>query len=73
VTNSAIASRISQPFHIHGNFPSTIALNHKLIIHDFPDVGNITFRQIIAARCMRQTDQIQDFAGGSPANPMDIG
>jgi len=44
MTYSAVTARISQPFYIHGNFPPTIALDYKVIIHDFSDVGDITFR-----------------------------
>jgi hypothetical protein len=73
VPQATITAQVHEPFDIHGYFATAITFNHKILIQNFSNFGNVSFSNIVTAHGIAQPCQIENSPGRGPTYTMDIG
>ena len=63
MATSTVASKIHEPFDVHGDLAPPVTLNDMVVFDDRPDPVDIVDAQVIAVHLIRQVGLVQYLAG----------
>ena len=63
MATSTVASKIHEPFDVHGDLAPSVTLNDMVVFDDRPDAVDIVDAQVIAVHLIRQVGLVQYLAG----------